>query len=387
MEERVNFSMDQGVFLLKSWDIYQNKEITLIGPTASPIVNGHQFFQGPLIYYSIIFLMLISNWNLLVASYFLVFFNFLALIFLYLAAKKIFNKKIAIITSLLFIFLPASFSFSNFLWNPNFLLILTPFFIFLGTKSFFDKKWWNYLVWGILGGICLQFHFQFGLILLFTFLFLIFKKQNWQNIFLFVMGAGIGYSPLLVFDLRNNFYNLKTICQWLRYGGDEKFNFQIYYVLSFVPFFCLGLALVINKLKNKLVLFLLLISLIGYSFYVKINQKEYFEMPQGWTYVLQKEVVKKIMENGCPKNFNIAGTISGDTRSYDLRFLLTAKGCRPMGVEEYPKAEKLFLIAPTKRPPETETVWEVSSLDKFKINRQENLDPEIIFYELEKIKG
>ncbi|MDD4027277.1 MAG: hypothetical protein PHO75_03780, partial [Candidatus Shapirobacteria bacterium] len=68
IEERVNFSMDQGIFLLKSWDIYQNKKITLIGPTASPIVHGHQFFQGPLIYYSLILVMLMSNWNVIVAS-------------------------------------------------------------------------------------------------------------------------------------------------------------------------------------------------------------------------------------------------------------------------------------------------------------------------------
>lgn len=384
IDERVNFSMDQGLFLLKSWDIYQNKEITLIGPTASPLVHGRQFFQGPLIYYSIILVMLVSGWNVIRASYFLVFLNFLALIFLYLAAKKIFNKKIAIIVSLLFTFLPISINFSNFLWNPNFLLILTPIFIFLGLKSFSSKKWWCFLIWGILGGICFQFHFQFVLILFFTFCFLVFKKQELKNILLFIGGALVGYSPLLIFDLRNNFYNIKTILEWLRFGGDEKITVPIYYFLSFVPFVCLGLAWLIGKLKNKIVLILLLIGLISYSFYTKINQKEALGMPNGWNYLLQDKVVEKILKNGCPKNFNVASTISGDTRSYDLRFLLTAKNCKAMGVEEYPRAEKLFLIAPVSRPPETETVWEVSSLGKFKINQQINITPDIIFYELGK---
>jgi len=55
-----------------------------------------------------------------------------------------------------------------------------------------------------------------------------------------------------------------------------------------------------------------------------------------------------------------------------------------MEVEEYPKAETLFLVAPIDRPPETETVWEVSSLGKFKVNRQEKLTEKIVFWELEK---
>ncbi len=384
IEQRVNFSMDQGMFLLRSWDIYKNKEITLIGPTASPIVNQHQFFQGPLIYYSLIILMMMSGWNVVAASYFLVFFNFLALAALYASAEKIFNKKTAIITAIVYIFMPALIDFSNFIWNPNLLLTLTPFFIFSGVKSLENKKWWNYLIWGMLGGICFQFHFQFALILLFVFLFLIFKKQSVKNIFLFIVGALIGYSPLLIFDLRNNFYNIKTILEWLKYGGDEKFVFHVYYFLSFMPFICLGLGWFLNKLKNRKILVLLMIVFIGNSFLKVIRQNKAFGMPDNWNYILQKETVEKILENGCPGNFNVAETIGGDTRSHDLRFLLTIKGCEPMGVEEYPMAEKLFLVAPIERPVETETVWEVESLGKFKINRKEKLNEKIWFYELEK---
>lgn len=384
IEQRINFSMDQGLFLLRSWDIYQNKEITLIGPTTSIIVHGRQFFQGPLIYYSLILLMLISNWNIIAAACFLVFFNFLALVVLYIAAEKIFNKKIAVITAIFYIFLPVTINFSNFLWNPNFLLILTPFFIFLGAKSLIYKKWWNYLIWGILGGICFQFHFQFALILLFTFLFLIFKKQNIKNIGWFISGALVGYSPLLIFDLRNNFYNIKTILEWLKFGGDEKFGFQIYYFLSFVPFICLGFGWLINKLKNKNFLILLMIIFIGYSFGKVLKQKEAFGMPKGWNYSLQKETIKKILINGCPSDFNVASTLNGDTRAYDLRFLLIRNGCKPMDVDKYPEIKTLFLVAPKERRPENETVWEINSMGKVKIKREEKLNEAVIFYELEK---
>lgn len=101
-----------------------------------------------------------------------------------------------------------------------------------------------------------------------------------------------------------------------------------------------------------------------------------------WNYPEQKKVVNLIIKNGCPKNFNIATTIQGDTRAHDLRYLLNIKNCKPMGVEEYPMAEKLFLVAPVNRPPDTETVWEISCLGKFEIKQKINLTNEIIFYEL-----
>jgi len=385
--ERVNFSMDQGIFLSRSWEIYKNKEITLIGPTASPVVHGRHFFQGPGIYYSLVFLMMLSNWNVVAASYFLVFFNFLSVAVLYLVGEKMFNKKVGLIATSIYIFLPITIHFSNFIWNPNILLTLVPFFIFLGVKSFENKKWWNYLIWGILGGICFQFHFQFFLILLFTLIFLIFKKQNWKNIILYISGIILGYSPLLIFDLRNNFYNIKTILEWLRYGNDGKFGFEDYYILSFVPFFCLGLAWVLNKLKNKIILILLMIFLIVYSgfYFVKINQKGALGMAKDWSYPLEKQTVKEILKDGCPKNFEVASMINGDTVAYPLRYLLEVEGCNPMGVDEYSKAEKLFIVTPNNRSLEKETVWEVVNIGKFNIDKKILLNDKISLYEF-KIK-
>lgn len=384
IEERVNFSTDQGLFLLQSWGIYNNKELTLIGPAASPTVNGRHFFQGPIIYYLIILLMLVSDWNVVTASSLLVFLNFLALIFLYLSAKEIFNKKAAIIASVFFIFSPFLINFSNFIWNPNLLLILTPLFLFIGVNSFKYKKWWLFIIWGFLGGICLQYHFQFGLILLLTFLFLIIKKVNFKKILFFVIGGLIGYSPLLIFDLRNNFYNIRTIFEWLIYGSDGKFVISPFYFLSFVPFLCLGLGWLITKVKYKFIGYFVLIVYVCFSSLKVIKQKGAFGMPENWNYQLQQKTIEKIMGNGCLNNFNVASTVSGDTRGYDLRFLLTKNGCAPMGVEEYPKAETLFLVAPIDRPPETEKVWEVSSFGKFEIKREENLGEKIKFYELKK---
>ena len=107
-------------------------------------------------------------------------------------------------------------------------------------------------------------------------------------------------------------------------------------------------------------------------------------MPEGWTYPAQKQIEKLITQNGCPKSFNIATTISGDTRAHDLRYLLTISKCPPMGVEEYLNNQTLFLVAPPTRPPETETVWEVDSFKPFKITEYLKINDQLIFYRLDK---
>jgi uncharacterized membrane protein len=300
------------------------------------------------------------------------------------SAEKIFNRKIALIATIIYIFLPITIHYSNFIWNPNILLTLTSFFIFLGVKCFENKKWWNYLIWGILGGICFQFHFQFGLILLLTFLFLLFKKQNYKNILLFIFGCGIGYLPLIIFDLRNNFYNIKTILEWLRYGNDGKFDFADYYVLSFVPFFCLAAGYFLNKIKKQIVLVSLLIILVIYSgsYFVKINKLGSLGMAKGWSYQLEKQTVREIIKNGCPKDFEIASIINGDTVAYPLRYLLEIENCKPMPIDDYSRAKKLFVVASNNKNLSDENIWELLSIGNFEVKKQIILNTEIGLYEL-----
>ena len=105
-------------------------------------------------------------------------------------------------------------------------------------------------------------------------------------------------------------------------------------------------------------------------------------MTSGWNYPTQLKVIDKILENGCPKNFNVATTNSGDTRAYDLRFLLKQKNCFPNPVDSYPYDKTLYLVAPVSRPPPTDTVWEVLSLRPFKIELTYSINKELVLYQL-----
>jgi len=107
-------------------------------------------------------------------------------------------------------------------------------------------------------------------------------------------------------------------------------------------------------------------------------------MPDGWTLEKQKKVANLIVEDKEP-GFEVAATINSDTRAYDLRWWLKQKNHEPMSVIDYDKTDILYLIAPKSRPPEKETVWEVSALRPFREEERIDLGDGIIFYKLRRL--
>ena len=70
----------------------------------------------------------------------------------------------------------------------------------------------------------------------------------------------------------------------------------------------------------------------------------------------------KIIISENKKNYNIANLLSGDTRAQDLRYLLTINNNPPMGVEDYPAADWLFVVSRYDRlKTKNDPVWEISS--------------------------
>ncbi len=371
IEGRVEFTMDQGLFMAKAYEIWQKKEITLLGPTASPIVNGRQFFQGPIIYYSLIFLGILAKWDPVRISFEIVILGLVGLAFFGLTLNKLCGQKTAIIGGIFFSISPILITFGNFIWNPNFLIILTPILMWTLMNS-----WW--LVSGIIAGIGLQFHFQFGLIILLALGWLIYKKTG---VVKFVIGTAIGYAPLIIFDLRNNFYNLRTMGEWLMGGNGSKLGFQTHYWLALVVFGLAGVSWVLGIIwvKNKIIVIALLVGLMLFSVngVLKSENNKYMDL----------EKAEEIILNSKVSDLEVATTANGDSRFYAMRYLLLKDKIRVMGVDKYPQAMTLFLVAPLDRPPETEKVWEVSSLGKIKIINKVKINEKTYLYEIRKDNG
>ena len=101
-------------------DEIANKKITLIGPRA----DWKGLFHGPLWLYFNLPAFLIGQGNPIIVAWYWIFILILFSIFYYLAIKKVFDKK----TALLFIplFLSSMVTFSSNFYNPIGALLLMP---------------------------------------------------------------------------------------------------------------------------------------------------------------------------------------------------------------------------------------------------------------------
>ena len=396
LEETVNFSADQGTSLLRAREIWDYKELTLLGPTASPTVEGRQFFMGSFIYYFLVGLMLVSKWDPLIASGWMIGLNLIGLFFIWKMYKK------AIIPA---IFMPVSIYFSKFIWNPNVLLILAPIYWWglwrlngfnpspavagppldppeAGRQEGTEKrktKVWEYGAIGILAGIMFQFHFQIGPVIVLTLLWLVLSKKGWKNIIIFLIGAGVGYAPLILFDLRNNFYNIKTILLWIFKGGDKRSDMQVYYFLVWLPLLWVWGAKLIEKLSYKNWIWGgLIVASLGWVFLTKSTE----DMPINWNYIKLKETKNIILKDN-PKNFNVVNKLSGDTQFNSLRYFLKINNNEAMPINKYPEATILYVVANNDWKIDDQ-VWEVASFKPVKIDTSWDLGEEIKLYKLEK---
>lgn len=369
--------------MLRAWELWQHKTITLLGPSASPTVYDHQFFFGPITYYLLIIFGLVSNWDPFKASLLMTLAALVGMIFLYLTTKKLFNEKVARLVAILFSILPITVNYSNFLWNPNFLLVLVPIYLYCLVVALGKNTIYWYFLTGLLGGLCLQLHFQAILLFLFSVVWLLVKKVTYKKLLVTLFGFVVGYSPLIIFDIRNHFYNFLTILEWLRFGGNQKFSWQSYYLLALWPVGLIFLSWLLARIKNRLVLGVIILGLVLWSTVTILNSHQGFGMPKDWHYVDLVKTAKLIPVN--QKKYNIVNLLSGDTRFYSLRYLLTITAAPPLAVDHYKEAEILYVVS-NKSAEKTvnDPVWEVNVFGGKKIEGEWRINNTVRLYKISK---
>jgi len=161
-----------------------------------------------------------------------------------------------------------------------------------------------------------------------------------------------------------------------------------HYLGAIYPFVFLWLGYLLAKLisfKNGLVFFLCFIFLAILqltSFRFKTDNG--WGMPSGWNMKATKQSAKIIAEDVSGR-FNIANLLDGDTRAYAYRYLISLSGEKPLGVEEYPQSEALYVIA---RGNEDEIlsypVWEIYSLGSARIEKVWPIKDDVKIFKLVK---
>ncbi len=393
-EKLVNFYLDPPFFLHEVKDMVDSGKLRLIGPmVATKVVEGRFFFTGPFFYWLLALLGIVLNWEIVPMTGFFTLLWVGTFVLIYFWLRRRFSGDISLSAYAILSFLPIFISYSRMIWNPHLLPIFGVLFLwFLEERK---RGLAFFFLGGLFLGLGIHVHYSALLWLLILAYYLILDLKNkdfiLKNWLLLGAGAVIVESPLILFELRHDFYNLRTIIFQIRsfqLSAGYTFGVLHYYLFPLIPLICKFYGLVMEKLKiifgSKLVI-ALEIALIGYLLIISVqsNQRLTYH-PSHWSLEKQKQVVDLIIDDN-EETFEVASIIGFDTRALDLRWWLREKGIKPLGVEEYNSAVVLYLVAPETRLPEKETVWEIQSLRPFRIAREVDLGDGYIFYKLRRL--
>ncbi len=382
----ITFAGDQGRDLLVVQKMIVDHRWTLLGPKTSifPI------YFGPAYYYLILPVLFVSKLDPLGVSYFMVFLWLCAIYLTYLIGKNVFCSRVGLYSAFFFSIWPLGIEYSR----QSFSSFPTPFFatIFLFGLwySLMKKNNIGFFLTGLSFGVMMQLHYlNFLLFLTAFFVLVVFKKLSLKRTLFFLFGFIFTFSPMIMFEVRHNLFNSKTLIFSLKDKGMGDFKFSIYYFVSFFPVIFILLGWFINFIyeKKKIfgVMFFILLTILNIR---KIDfwRDHGFTMPEGWNYLGVKKA-SEIIANDASGNFNVAAILDGDTRAYPYRYIIETKGKKPMTVEDYPKAEILYVVA---RGDEefvlNYPVWEIQSFMPASIKKTWKITDNISVYKLGKIK-
>lgn len=370
LPQLVTFGGDQGIDLLVVKDIMIDHKLTLLGPKTSM----SDVYNGPLFYYMIIPALWMGGMDPLAVSYLMIGIWIATLYLMYRFAVKYFRDVgMGLYAITIFSFWPVSIEYSRMSFSsfptPLFSIIL----LFLSFKYLKEKQ--NYCIFGggFTAGLLMQLHYTSIFLILATYscilIYLIKKCITWKKIsqLLLISLAGfcIAYLPVILFEVRHDFFNTKMFLRFLQNFSHSTGSFQIHYIIGFFPPIFLGIGWLISRIKSRF-------RLIGMAIFIgivviEVSQITLFSdhgytMPDGWNYIGVKNatqlIIRDVRENNISQ-FNIGSIVDGDTRAHPFRYLLETNNIHPLGVENYPNARTLYIIGKCSQDILKYPVWEI----------------------------
>lgn len=272
LEEFVTFLGDQGRDAIIIKRIITLEHFPAIGPTSSI----GQVFLGPFYYYLMAPFLALTKLNPIGLAIGSVLLSIIGLFGSYLVIRKI-NSGLARFYLIFITFSAVLVSSSRFSWNPN----LLPFFSFFTLYffyKFFDSK--KIIYAGLAGAFCalsIQLHYLALLLFLPLFLFSLINRSclyNLKTIFLglslFLLSFIFFTSPLIIFDLKHNFLNVKNFIKiFTQENIVASTTFSSRFLETSNDFFHYSLNIKPNSLISLLLFILILIFFIKNNFFKK----------------------------------------------------------------------------------------------------------------------
>ena len=217
IRDYVVFLGDEGRDMIVMRQIFTERHLPFLGPTAS--VGG--FYLGPIYYWMAAPFLFIFRFDPVGPSVMVAIFGVATVLLLYKFLKEAVGFWPAILTGFLYSTAPLIVRYSRSSWNPNplpFFSLLMIYFLYLGITR---RKIIYFLAAGASLGIAIQLHYLATILIAIASLIILLHTnfKRWFLIFLtFIVGFIITFSPFLIFEIRHNFPNFKTILEFVTRG-------------------------------------------------------------------------------------------------------------------------------------------------------------------------
>jgi hypothetical protein len=389
-EDRITFDSEQGRSLIVSGNYIKEKP-SLLGQELFRITqSGHKLFSGAIFNYSLVPLQILFKYNPLSITAYFALLNIATGVFLFWVVKKMFNYEVAAVSLTLFLFNSLMINHSMFIWILNYLPLIGTLILYEAYLLYKKPKLIYSFILGILLGVGINFHYVMIPFAVLLALYTLWRsKKKIITIVVYMIGLIVGNLPMILFDLRHNFYHVTTLFEYLK----ESFGLTGQAGLSYYHFFELWPVLVILGALIVLYIYrksrLIGISMIGIYIYLNLTSRWVsFSKPAGMlpglTYfkvILAAETIAR--DN--PNDFNVTVLFGFDARGFILRYPLEFMyNHKPMGVEDYPKAKSLYILAENGYNFASSGRWELESFPLDKAVKLKAIDDRYSVYKINK---
>ncbi len=393
--EHLNFSADQAEHSTDVLKYYREHKIPLIGnPVNSIVYQGHFLYQGPGYYYMLFPFLLVTNFDPISSSYLFMLFCALMVIPLYYGMKLLIDRRAALIIVIIYSFLPYYLNYTRFHWNPNYLLSLLPLLILImGLYNKYKSQKLFFLI-SIFLGFLFQFHYQFILIILGIAVYYFFiKKVSPFLLIHFFSGLAIGVLPLLLFELRHDFYNIQTLILLITHRDQVSSAGSIttphYYLsLSFMLLVAV-LAIIRNKLPKGRTFFyassVLAVLLFAWAAILNFQKPAtaFWSYAPNWRYT-ETEKVYQIIHSKNLKDYNVADLTYYNTYASTIKYLLKRDNVA-INYEDYYDNKYLFVKKASNTELYDTLSYEVATFKPAKLLQTWKINDDYNLYLLERL--
>jgi len=393
--QHLNFSDDQGVQATDILQDYRQHKIPLIGNRASsPSYQGHYIYQGPAYYYMFFPFLFLTNFEPISSSYLFMLFCAFMVVPLYYGMKLLIDKRAALLMVLIYSLLPYYLNYTRFHWNPNYQLSLLPVLLLLMGlyKKYHSQKF--FLLIAIFLGFLFQFHYQFIFVLLgIAIYYFLIKRVSPILLIHFLIGLAIGVSPLLLFELKHNFYHIHTFLLFIQHRNELSSAGSIttphYYLSISFMFLVAVLAIIRNRLPKGKKLFYLcsILAVILFVWSAADNfykpQQSFWSPAPYWSYPDEYKAYT-IIKSMNLKDYNVANLAYYNTESFVVKYLLKRDNVS-INYEDYYHNKYLFVIKKTNTNVYDTLSYEVAFFKPSKILKTWTINNHYKLYLLERL--